>query len=142
MSTLASRKQSKAIRDRMRMIRSDLPYSVDSARNEVKQLADWKYYVRSFPLTSVIGTAAVAFMAVPKRSSNQTSRNDKSDVDAKPSLVEGLIAAVAATALRSGMSLAANQLSSHFTGQNQGGLKNPAEGQSWNHSERMPQNRS
>ncbi len=79
MNTLATRKQSEAIRGQMQSIRCGLPYAMDDARDELKQLTDWKYYVRKLPLATVTCAAAAGYMAVPRvRSSHAASQNGSS----------------------------------------------------------------
>lgn len=67
MSTSTARKESRAIRQQMDHVRSRLPYSMDAAKAEAKQFADWKYYVGRFPLTTVGAATALGYLAVPEK---------------------------------------------------------------------------
>ena len=67
MNTTATREQSVAIRQEMLHIRSRLPYSMDTAREEAKQLGDWKFYVTRFPWATFGAAAAVGYLAAPRR---------------------------------------------------------------------------
>ena len=115
MSTTATRKQSEAIREQMRGIRCELPYAMDDARHELKQLGDWKYYVRKMPLTSVAIAATAAYVAVPK--SRQAGRVSDGgvvtdDPGTEKSFVAGLVGSLAAMALRTATTSALRQASS------------------------------
>lgn len=116
MST-ATKMRSEEIRARMRSIRSELPYDMDDAREQIQQLSDWKFYVRKMPIASVACVAAVAFLAVP--SAKQPARqirvgSDGQATAAKPSLLGGLVGAVASMAFRTGTNLALRKASSVF----------------------------
>lgn len=116
MGTQATRKQSAAIRHRMESIRSDLPYDMDDARDELKQLADWKYYVGKLPLTSVTAAAVVGFLLVPGKSKDRSvssGRRGKPSTEdqVESSFVGGLIGSMAAMALRTATTVALRQAS-------------------------------
>ncbi len=64
--TTATRQQSVAIRNRMREIRSELPYDVDDARARVKQLSDWKYHVSRRPIAIAAAAAVVGYLLVAR----------------------------------------------------------------------------
>jgi hypothetical protein len=125
MNTLATREQSEAIRKQMRSIRCDLPYAIDDARDDLQQLTDWKYYVRQLPLASVTAAFAIGYLIVPEKSHPEVTVSDPprwlhrlparhKSVDAdepeQASLVGGLLGAAAATALRTGVSLAMREV--------------------------------
>jgi len=70
--TLATRQQSEAIRAEMRRIRTALPYDVDAARVQVKQLTDWKYHLRQHPLPILGAVALIGYSVVPSKSTSHT----------------------------------------------------------------------
>ncbi|WP_153556419.1 hypothetical protein [Roseimaritima sediminicola] len=124
MSTTATKKQSEAIRQRMQEIRNELPYSVDEARNEVRNLTDWKHYVRKHPAIVLPAVAAAAYVLVPKSksSSDGTYRlNNDSGPDRtvrletaapkKRSMMTGVVSALMTVALRSATNMASQRLS-------------------------------
>ncbi|NND96119.1 MAG: hypothetical protein HKN47_02180 [Pirellulaceae bacterium] len=115
MKTLATRKQSEAIRDQMRSVRSELPYAMDDARDELKQLADWKYYVRKLPMTSILATAAAAYMAVPSSHTRRpVNRSEEESSVPEKSFLAGLTGSLVAMALRTGTSMAMRHASGMF----------------------------
>ncbi|TWU01709.1 hypothetical protein [Neorhodopirellula pilleata] len=120
-NTLATRKQSEAIRARMQQIRSDLPYDVDMARQQVRQMTDWKYQFRQHPVAVMATVAIAGYLLVPqsrKRSEvivrNVGGNSTTEAKAAKRGLLSGLVAAAATMALRSGTSLFAQHLSQSF----------------------------
>ena len=125
MSTLATRKQSEAIRKRMQTIRNDLPYAMDDVRDDIRQLADWKYYVRRFPFATVGTAALAAYALVPNKSIGKPTHQVSSDetngqVAGESSVFGGLLGAAAAMALRTGTQLAMRHATNSFFAGNQG----------------------
>lgn len=117
-TTLATRKQSAAIRARMEQIRSDLPYRVDDARQQVRQLTDWRYQFRQHPGAVMTAAAIVGYLLVPQfKSQRQTVARDDSGVrtsqpePARKGIIGGLVAAAATMALKSGTSMLTQHLS-------------------------------
>jgi len=116
MST-ATEMRSEEIRARMRSIRSELPYDMDDAREQIQQLSDWKFYVRKMPIASVVCVAAAAFLAVPSAKPPVRRIRVESDghaTAAKSSLLGGMVGAVASMAFRTGTNLALRKASSVF----------------------------
>ena len=132
MNTLATREQSEAIRKQMRSIRSDLPYAMDDARENLQQLAEWRYYVRQLPLASIAAAFAIGYLVVPYRKPKRVKQESESrgllqrfqpkcePVEKKEpeqaSFSGGLMGAAAAMALRAGVSLAIRQLGQSLLG--------------------------
>lgn len=119
--TLATRKQSEAIRAKMQEIRSDLPYDVDMARQQVRQMTDWKYQFRKHPLAIMTTVAIAGYLLVPqsRKQPEVIIRNSdgKSATEAKAAkrgLLSGLVAAAATMALKSGTSMLTQHLSQSF----------------------------
>ncbi|TWU35324.1 hypothetical protein Q31b_54200 [Novipirellula aureliae] len=116
-STLATRKQSAAIRDRMSEIRCDLPYDVDDARERVKQLTDWKYHFARRPLPILAAVAIAGYLIVPSRKREQSTivlhhtGSEQVRALAKRGVMSGIVAAAGTMILRQAVSLAAD----HFT---------------------------
>lgn len=124
-NTLATRKQSEAIRKQMQVIRNALPRDVDAARLQAHELTDWRHHMRKNPWPILAATAAAAYMVVPSKSPRPTivhvdggkGNREWSQADEpapKKSLISGAAGALFAMALRSGMSLATRQLSQAF----------------------------
>ncbi|TWU58256.1 hypothetical protein [Rubripirellula reticaptiva] len=116
MST-AAEMRSEEIRARMRSIRSELPYDMEDAREQIQQLSDWKFYVRRMPIASVACAAAVGFLAVPspKPSVRQTRLDTEGEtIAAKSSLLGGVVGAIASMAFRTGTNIAIRKASSVF----------------------------
>lgn len=116
-NTLATRKQSEAIRDRMQVIRCRLPYRADAAREHVRQLADWKHHFAQRPWPVLGLSAALGYLAVPgphkervvvQSSSHQPEQNGPV---AKKGLMGGLFGALGMMALRMGVSIATKHVS-------------------------------
>jgi len=108
----------------MESIRSNLPYDMDDARDELKQLADWRYYVSKLPLTSLAAGAVVGYLLVPSKSTSQrkaTAANKEAveEEAAESSFVGGLLGSVAAMALRTATTLAVRQVSNTLFNQSQ-----------------------
>jgi hypothetical protein len=131
MGTLATRKQSAAIRERMQSIRSGLPHAMDAAKSDVRELTKWQTVVRTFPLTSVAAVATTAFLLVPKKppqlsrrdrlaiALHRHSRGDRSDSatdEQSGSLLGGLAGAAAAMAFRTGTTLVLRRLGNSLLG--------------------------
>ena len=55
------------IRQRMSVIRRYIRDDVDGIVQNAQQLADWKHYVRAFPLGSLVVAAVAGYVAVPRR---------------------------------------------------------------------------
>jgi hypothetical protein len=111
----ATQMESAEIRARMRSIRSELPYNMDDAREQMQQFTDWKFYVRKMPITSIACVAAAAYLAVPsaKPAVKRVRMETEDDAAvAKSSLMGGLVGAVASMALRTGTNLAIRKASS------------------------------
>ncbi|MGB7327311.1 MAG: hypothetical protein WBD31_20715 [Rubripirellula sp.] len=118
-TTLATRKQATAIRQKMQEIRTELPYDVDDARERVKQLSDWKYHM-SRNSTPILAAAIVAgFMIVPRKRSPETvvvhrESTATPPAPAKRGLLGGIAGAAATMLLRQAASMAATQLASQL----------------------------
>jgi len=113
--TLATAKQAEAIKQRMREIRSELPYDVDRARERVRQISDWKYHFRRHPLPVISLAAAVGYLLVPgKQSTTSTAQvhlgAPEADAPSKKSLLGGIAGAVATVALKQATTLAAHRV--------------------------------
>ncbi|TWT65032.1 hypothetical protein [Allorhodopirellula solitaria] len=114
--TTATRKQSEAIRSRMREIRSDLPYDVDDARARVKQLSDWKYHVSQRPFAVAAAAAVVGYLIVPAKQSSASTvvvQQDRAGAIDTPS-EKGMFAGIAGTLVtllaRQALRVATNQV--------------------------------
>jgi hypothetical protein len=130
MSTIAAAKQqSDEIKQRMQAIRSDLPTSMDEAREDVSNLTDWKFYVRSYPHVVLPIVAAAAFSIVPQAKrpaaasvafldSDEGIRRVRfvEDTVPKESMVAGVVSSLLTMALRSGSSMAVRHLASMIHG--------------------------
>lgn len=114
-ATTATRKQSAAIRDRMREIRSELPYDVDDARARVKQLSDWRYHVSRRPLAIAAVAAVAGYLLVPSRQSPtstivvQQDRPGKVDTPTQKGVFAGITGTVATLLVRQAVRMATNQ---------------------------------
>lgn len=121
MGTSATRKQSQAIRHRMESIRSHLPYDVDDARSELKQLTDWKYYVRKLPMTAVAAGVVAGYLLMPakstRRRTSESSQPQLKEEVAESSFAAGLLGSVAAMALRTATTIAVRQATQTLFGQ-------------------------
>ncbi len=117
------------IRQQMQAIRSDLPRGMDEAREDVSNLTDWKFYVRSYPHLVLPAVAAVAFSLVPsakKGAATQVAFLDSDegvrrvrfveDQVPKKSIVAGIASSLLTLALRSGSSMAVRHLSGMLHG--------------------------
>lgn len=119
--TLATRKQSEAIRQRMQAIRCELPYDADAARARIQELTDWKYHMRRHPLP-ILGVAAlVGYLLVPaKRQEQVVIHRESHDVGAPPvpkkSLLGGIVGALSALAIKQGTTIATRHLSDAILG--------------------------
>lgn len=105
----------------MQQIRSELPYDVDMARQQVRQMTDWKYQFRQHPVAIMAAVAIAGYMLVPqsRKSSEVIVRNvDGSSTAetkaAKRGLLSGLVAAAATMAMKSGTSMLTQHLSQSF----------------------------
>lgn len=55
------------IRAEMAQIRCDLNEDVEDLVEHAREMADWRYYVRSYPLASAAAAAALGYLVVPKK---------------------------------------------------------------------------
>ena len=62
-------------------IRSRLPYSMDTARDEAKQLTDWKFYVTRFPWASFGVAAAAGYLVAPRRRAVRRAEVDPAELE-------------------------------------------------------------
>ncbi len=117
-TTSATEKQADAIKHRMQQIRTSLPYEVDDARTQVKQLADWKYHYRKRPALMMAAAFAMGYLVVPHRKSprqvvvyrDQGDSRDGNGHAAEKGLLGGILGAATTMAVRQGTSLAASKL--------------------------------
>jgi fluoride ion exporter CrcB/FEX len=83
------------IQRQMAVIRTHLPGEVGGIVTNVRRLADWRYYIRAFPLGSLAAAAAAGFMLVPHSSATADNAVPQpSRATAKPqksSLMGGLL---------------------------------------------------
>ncbi len=119
--TLATRKQSEAIRAEMRRIRTELPYDVDAARVQVRQMTDWKYQLHQHAVPILGAAVLLGYLLVPSKGSSRTvyvnSNGSEPEIElkaAKRGIVSGLVATTASMVLRSGTSLIAGYVSQHL----------------------------
>lgn len=125
----ATKQRTTEIRQRMQAIRSDLPSSVNVARENVSNLTDWKYYVRTYPhlVLPVVAAAAYSMIPAAKRppsnhvaflDSDEGIRRVKLVEDTVPekSIVSGVVSSLLTLALRSGSTFATRQLSQMLLG--------------------------
>lgn len=130
MTTIPAAKQQTAeIRQRMQAIRCDLPTGMEEAREDVSNLTDWKYYVRSYPEIMLPVVAAAAYSLVPQARKPAASQVAFLDGDKgirrvqlveesvpKKSIISGVVSSLLTLALRSGSTIAARQLSQMLHG--------------------------
>jgi len=130
MTTVSATKQrTTEIRQRMQAIRSDLPGSMEEAREDVSNLTDWKFYVRSYPHLILPIVAAAAFSIVPRAKKSAASQvafldGDKGvrrvrfveDTVPKKSIAARVVSSLLTLALRSGSSMAVRHLSQMLHG--------------------------
>lgn len=116
-TTLATEKQSAAIRARMQAIRTDLPYGADAARARVQELTDWKYHMRKHPWPILAATAAVSYLLVPAdRQERIVIHSDTTDPKTaetapKKSMAGGIVGALATLAVKQGTGILTRKLS-------------------------------
>ena len=55
------------IRAEMAQIRCDLNDDVEGLVEHAREMADWRYYVRAYPLASAVAVAALGYLAVPRK---------------------------------------------------------------------------
>ncbi|OYP28889.1 hypothetical protein [Rhodopirellula sp. MGV] len=128
-TTLATDKQAQAIKQRMQQIRTNLPYEVDQARDQVKELSDWKYHFRRHPAALLSAAAVVGYLLVPSKSPSpkhfvieRRVPTDRESIEpTKKSLIGGLVGVVATIAVRQAVSIAAGHVSSVLTSQSRAG---------------------
>ncbi|EGF24544.1 hypothetical protein [Rhodopirellula baltica] len=121
-TTLATKKQSAAIKQRMAEIRTELPYEVDDARVRVRQLTDWKYHMSRHPLPILAGVAALGFLIVPNKRTPERiiiretpSGTESTPAPAKKGLMAGIAGTVMTLALRQASTVAAQQINRILT---------------------------
>ncbi|WP_404305405.1 hypothetical protein [Neorhodopirellula lusitana] len=119
-TTLATRKQSEAIRDRMQAIRNELPYDADAARARVQELTDWKYHMRKHPWPLLAAAAVAGYLLVPSKQpvrvthdSDRPSSQPPADAP-KKSMLGGVVGALATLAIKQGTTIATRKLSDAF----------------------------
>ncbi len=122
-NTLATRKQSEAIRQRMAEIRSDLPYDVDVARQSIHQITDWRYQFRQYPVVAIAAAVVIGYVVVPHAQRQKervfvTSHGESvaETKAAKRGMLSGIVAAAATMALRSATSMLAQHVSQSLMG--------------------------
>lgn len=114
--TTATGKQSAAIRDRMREIRSELPYDVDDARARVKQLSDWRYHVSQRPFAIAAAAVLVGYLLVPARRPSPSTivvrqgRGGKIDTPTEKGMFAGIAGTVATLLVRQAVRMATTQI--------------------------------
>ena len=119
-TTLATRKQSEAIRQRMQLIRTEMPSDADSARARVKELTDWKYHVRNHPLPVLAAAAVVGYLLVPSKSNpsvivrSESQGEHPEPAPAKKGMLGGLLGSLATLAIKQGITLATRQMSTEL----------------------------
>lgn len=121
--TLATRKQSEAIRRKMQEIRTDLPEDVDDVRQRVKQLSDWRYHMSQHSAVVLAAAFVAGYLIVPGKSrqtpSAETNENSKSDESTQTtptqnSIISGIAGAAGTMLLRQATSFAADQIAQRF----------------------------
>ncbi|QDT11946.1 hypothetical protein [Planctomycetes bacterium K23_9] len=120
-TTLATEKQSEAIKQRMREIRTELPYSADQARIRVKQLTDWKYHLSRHPIPIVAATVFAGYLLAPSiRGSDQSPQRAhhaeqpavrRRVKPAKKGILGGIVGTLATLAMKHAATIAADQVS-------------------------------
>ncbi|MDV6033858.1 MAG: hypothetical protein F9B45_27960 [Phycisphaera sp. RhM] len=128
-TTLATKKQANAIKQRMAEIRTELPYDVDDARMRVRELTDWKYHMARHPLPLLAVAAGVGYLLVPSKSKpspepiiirqdsrgNTTKECGAAPAPAKRGFIGGIMGAVTSLALKQLTTVASNQISQLLT---------------------------
>lgn len=128
MATSATRKESEAIRQRMQEIRCELPYHMETARDEVRDHFNWKFQVRRHPILAASLVAVVAFLIVPakkhqpsppkqsrfRRLIGTTDEEHVEEVQRK-TLMSGIVSSLLTLTLRSVVTAATRQLTGHFS---------------------------
>jgi|GEM_PF-2372702 len=125
MSVIANeRDRAKEICSRMQQIRISLPASVKAAKNEVSNLSDWKFYVKSYPLFVLPTVAGLAYWLVPRKPSPVPAVEGKlhvanqkdavGDPAVKKSYLAGVGSVVAGLAFRALSSYVTNKITSSF----------------------------
>ncbi|HTN04799.1 MAG TPA: hypothetical protein VL132_23125 [Planctomycetaceae bacterium] len=66
---------------RMQRIRNRMHARVDGLRLDAESLFDWRYYVRRFPLSSLLSAAVVGFWLTPGRLVARTVKLDDGTID-------------------------------------------------------------
>lgn len=115
-NTLATRKQSQAIRDRMQAIRCKLPYDADSARAHLQELTDWKYHMRERPWPILAAVAIAGYWLVPSKREDRVIVHSGTNLSreapaAKKGMLGGIAGALLTLMLKQGTSIATRHLS-------------------------------
>jgi hypothetical protein len=84
--------------EQMDEVRGELGGGIGRLGEEWQHLFDWRAYVRSAPLTSVVLAAAVGYLIVPRRTSSQSHVPGKTGGGLFGSLMSAVTAAVAQAA--------------------------------------------
>ena len=112
-----------AIRNRMQQVRDGLPLSIISAKAEVRELTDWKFYIRNYPSVLLPIIALTGFVLVPEKPNAPVTiprgfasgwlktEQPPPATAAKQSLLTGIASAAAGIALRSLTTYATKQFS-------------------------------
>jgi hypothetical protein len=128
MNHSGTKQQTDSIRSRMMAIRQDLPSGIEETREEVSNLTDWKYYVRSYPELVLPAVAIAAYSLVPQARATPSSQiafldSDKGVqrvkiVEQQPqkSFIAGIATSLLSIALRQGSALAIRQLAQVLQG--------------------------
>lgn len=130
-NTLATRKQSQAIRDRMQTIRTQLPYDADNARAHMQELTDWKYHMRKRPWPVLAAVAIGGYLLIPAKREDRVIVHSGTDSAsqapaAKKGMLGGIMGALATLAIKQGTSIATRQLSnSLFPSRHAGSVEQP-----------------
>jgi len=64
---MAAKTKEDELQREMAKIRRELDEGVEDFADNVRELADWHYYVRAHPWASMAVAAAIGFLAVPRR---------------------------------------------------------------------------
>jgi len=120
-TTLATEKQSHAIKQRMAEIRTGLPYSADAARARVRQLTDWKFHMSRHPWPILATVAAAGYLLVPHKRSRDRNivhhETPSPSATVKPverGMLASIASAVTTLAVKQAKAVAANHLTGLF----------------------------
>lgn len=116
------------IQNRMRSMRYELGDDVQGVVENVRLIADWRYYVRTYPWVCLSVAAAAGFLIVPSSQSVWSDRPSPADSDqgqpnstpVRPSLggriSSRLMNAAAGMLLQGGLAVASSQLNQFLQG--------------------------